>query len=200
VHPLLDGDRALVQIVDAALADATYRSGNWLGCRVGCTQCCVGVFSISQLDALRLQHGLANLQRHNPAAASRIRERSREAALRLSPGFPGDASTGILDESDSAEERFADFANDEPCPVLDPLTGACELYAYRPITCRAFGPPVRSDGALGICELCFVGASDAQIAACEMEVDPDNLEQTLLEELSQKTGHRGKTIIAFSLS
>jgi Fe-S-cluster containining protein len=199
VNLLPDGDRALVQIVDAALADATYRSGNWLACRLGCTQCCVGVFSISQLDALRLQHGLAKLQAQDPDAATRIQQRSREAALRLSPDFPGDPSSGLLTESDAAEELFADFANDEPCPVLDPLTGACELYAYRPITCRAFGPPVRSDGGLGVCELCFISASDAQIAACEMEVDPDNLEQALLEELSHQTGRSGRTIIPFSL-
>ena len=49
------GDRELVQIVDASLADAARRAGPWLVCRLGCTQCCFGAFAISQLDALRLQ-------------------------------------------------------------------------------------------------------------------------------------------------
>src|SRR5215467_10641663 len=50
-------DRKLIQIVDAALADTARRSGDWLVCRPGCTQCCLGAFAINQLDALRLQRG-----------------------------------------------------------------------------------------------------------------------------------------------
>ena len=40
------GDRELVQIVDAAMAEAARRSGSWLVCRLGCTQCCIGPFPI----------------------------------------------------------------------------------------------------------------------------------------------------------
>jgi len=193
------GDQKLVQIVDAALADATRRSGSWLACRLGCTQCCIGVFAISQLDAARLRHGLDQLEHKDSKRALRIRERAREAAERLSPAFPGNPATGVLSDDEDSESQFEDFANDEPCPVLDPASGMCELYEFRPVTCRAFGPPVRSEESLGVCELCFHGASDAQIAACEMEVDPDDLESELLNELEHATGVRGRTIIAFAL-
>jgi len=69
------------------------------------------------------------------------------------------------------------------------------------MTCRTFGPPVRSgpEGGLGVCELCYRGASDADIAACEMNPDPDNLEESLLREVEEKTGQRGSTIVAFCL-
>ena len=193
------GDQKLVQIVDAALADASRRSGSWLACRLGCTQCCIGVFAISQLDAARLHHGLDQLERKDSKRALRIRERAREAAERLSPAFPGNPATGVLSDDEDSESRFEEFANDEPCPVLDPASGMCELYEFRPVTCRAFGPPVRSEESLGVCELCFHGASDEQIAACEMEVDPDDLESELLNELEDATGVRGRTIIAFAL-
>src|SRR5437588_9529215 len=106
-------DQALIQIVDAALAEATHRSGEWLVCRPGCTQCCIGAFPINQLDALRLKRGLADLEKKEPARAVRVRERANEAAARLSPDFPGDAVTGLLDEGDEAAERFSDFADDE---------------------------------------------------------------------------------------
>jgi Fe-S-cluster containining protein len=193
------GDQKLVQIVDAALADASRRSGSWLACRLGCTQCCIGVFAISQLDAARLHHGLDQLERKDSKRALRIRERAREAAERLSPAFPGNPATGVLSDDEDSESRFEEFANDEPCPVLDPASGMCELYEFRPVTCRAFGPPVRSEEGLGVCELCFHGATDVQIAACEMEVDPDDLESVLLNELEDATGVRGRTIIAFAL-
>lgn len=193
-------DRKLVQIVDAAFADAARRSGEWLVCRPGCTQCCVGVFPINQLDAARLKRGLAELEISVPARARHVRERAREAIKRLSPEFPGDPATGILDDGCDADLRFSEFANDEVCPALDPATGKCELYESRPMTCRVFGPPIRSEDGLGACELCYRGASDKVIAACEMKPDPDDMESELLEKLEAATGIRGNTIIAFCLA
>lgn len=198
--PLPSGDQKLIQIVDSALADATRRSGAWLVCRPGCTQCCFGVFSISQLDALRLSQGLHELESRDPQRAGAIRRRAQAAIETLASAFPGDPKTGILADDEDAEVRFEDFANDEPCPVLDPATGRCELYESRPITCRTFGPPVWSEDGLGVCELCFHGANDEEIAKCEMEVDPDDLESQLLEELQEAGIPSGRTIVAFAVA
>jgi len=191
-------DQKLVQIVDAALADTARRSGEWLVCKLGCTQCCIGVFAISQLDVVRLQQGLTDLEATDPARTGRIRERARASVARLRQEFPGDLETGILQKGAEAADRFEEFGNDEACPVLDPVTGACDLYAARPMTCRVFGPPVRSDDGLGVCELCYHGASEEAIAACEMVADPDELEAKLVEEL-ERAGRRGSTIVAFAV-
>ena len=195
------GDRALIQIVDAAMAEAARKSGDWLVCRLGCTQCCIGPFPISQLDSLRLRRGLAGLEARDPERALRVRARARQSVARIARDFPGDPGTGQLAEGEAAEARFADFADDEPCPALDPETGGCDIYADRPMSCRTFGPPVRcGPEAVGVCELCFDGASEAEIAACEVDVDPDNLESALLEELEKTSGASGQTIVAFSLA
>jgi Fe-S-cluster containining protein len=195
---LPSGDPKLVRIVDAALADTARRSGEWLVCKLGCTQCCIGVFAINQLDVARLQRGIADLQISDPPRAARIRQRALASIESLRPDFPGSPETGILEESVEVTERFEEFANDEPCPVLDPVTGACDLYSARPMTCRVFGPPVRSEDGLGVCELCYHGASEEEIAACEMAVDPDELEANLLT-LLEREGRRGSTIVAFAL-
>jgi Fe-S-cluster containining protein len=192
------GDSTLIQIVDAALADAAHRSGDWLVCHAGCTQCCVGVFAINQLDVARLRRGLDDLEKSDPKRARAIRARAQASIHQLAAEFPGDAKTGVLDEGPEAEERFAQFANDEPCPVLDPATGLCDLYEARPMTCRTFGPPVKSDGGLGVCELCFHGATDQEVAACEMIPDPEDREAKLLLKLEKK-GLRGGTIVAFAV-
>lgn len=194
------GDRELIQIVDAELAEATRRSGKWLVCRPGCSSCCIGPFPINQLDAQRLRRGLADLEMRVPERAARLRHRAREAVARLAAEFPGDPVSGVLDEGEEAVQKFSGFANDEPCPVLDPETGNCELYESRPMTCRVFGPPIRSQGGLGVCELCFQGASEEEIAACEMKPDTDDLESRLLEEIEKSTGACGNTIIAFCLA
>ena len=196
--PAISGHQ-LVQIVDAALLETTRKSGAWLVCKPGCSQCCFGVFAINQLDAARLREGLQFLTVQNPERASQLRDRIAASVRRLLPEFPGDPPTGLLSEEPQAQERFESFANDEPCPVLDPTTGTCDLYEFRPMTCRVFGPPVRSEEGLGVCELCFHGATPEEIAACEMVPDPDDLESKLLRELEQQTGATGSTVVAFAL-
>ena len=191
------GDTQLVQIVDAALADTARRSGDWLVCRPGCTQCCIGVFAIDQLDAARLEQGLRELMVSDPERAQAVVERARRSVKGLSQDFPGDPATGLLDPAQEAS-AFEDFANDEPCAALDPATGLCDLYRSRPMTCRVFGPPVRSEEGLGVCELCYHGATEEQIAACEMPVS--GLEEELLQEFEESSGRRGQTLVAFALA
>lgn len=66
------------------------------------------------------------------------------------------------------------------------------------MTCRTFGPPVRSEGGLGVCQLCFHGTSDEQIADCEMVVDADDLEAKLLRQVEKKHGPRA-TVVAYAV-
>jgi Fe-S-cluster containining protein len=189
---MVTSDRELIQIVDAAMAEAVRLAGAWVVCKPGCAECCLGPFPITQLDAWRLRQGLAQLERRDPLRAARVRRRSRESVARMAD-FPGDLTTGILDEDEEAEERFAALPDEEYCPALDPEALTCDLYEARPVTCRIFGPAVRSGGdVLGVCELNFQGATDEQIAACQVQVDPAGLEDALLE------GRREQTIVAFA--
>jgi Fe-S-cluster containining protein len=170
----------LVQIVDRVMAEAVRKSGSWLACRIGCHECCIGPFPITQLDGLRLRAGLAELETREPERAARVLRRGRASVERVTD----------LEETN----------DDEPCPALDPETGACDLYDARPITCRMFGPAVREPGgqSLAVCELCFRGATDEEIAACAVEVDL-TLEKQLLQELERTTGAGGDTTVALAL-
>lgn len=138
---------------------------------------------------------MRQLASKDPERAAAVVKRSATVMRRLAPHFPGDAARGLLGETPEDEEVFEEFANDEPCPALDPAMGTCDLYAYRPITCRIFGPPVRTAEGFGVCELCFQGASVEEMSACEMVADPDDLEADLLTELERRTGAHGSTII-----
>ena len=179
---------SLLQLVDAAVAEAVRKSGAWVVCKPGCTACCIGPFPITTLDALRLRDGLRALGRADPDRAARLRERARQSVERLERGFPGNTLARVLAE---------DAGEDEPCPALDPSSGLCDLYDARPITCRTFGPAVRwGSGAVGVCELCYVGATGAEIAACRVEIDPDALEAQLPGQLEAAA----ETIVAFALA
>jgi Fe-S-cluster containining protein len=152
---------------------------------------------LNGLDAERLQAGLKKLEETDPHRARRIQERANAYVDRTRNTFPGDPATGRLGEDEASRIAFEDFANDEVCPVLDPDTGTCDLYAHRPMTCRVFGPPVRSGEGLGVCELCYISATTEEIAACEMRPDPDNLEGSLLAELSFSDRDMGSSTVAY---
>jgi Fe-S-cluster containining protein len=197
--PLPARDTGLVQIVDASLADAARRAGSFLACRIGCTQCCYGAFAINALDAARLREGMNALRSTNSSLAADLERRARDWLTEYGADFPGEPETGVLGTSPEDQTRFKDFANNAPCPALDVATGRCDVYAWRPMTCRVFGPPVRTAGdngseGLGHCELCFIGATPEQVTACEMPV-PHELEAELVDEM----GSSAETIVAFAL-
>src|SRR5262245_39961014 len=106
-------DRELIQIVDAAMAEAARKSGDWLKCRPGCASCCIGPFAITALDAIRLQEGLTELAATDPQRAERVRRRAQATADEIRRAFPNADITAVLD---------ADFTDDHPCPALDPDT------------------------------------------------------------------------------
>ncbi len=194
--PLPSGDSLLVQIMTASFGEAAERAGAHLLCKLGCSQCCHGAFVLSPLDTLRLHAGMDILREKDPNLAREVEHRASMWMVEHEAGFPGDFKTGALGDSQEDRERFEDFANEAPCPALDTETGRCDVYAWRPMTCRLFGPPVRmGDGqALAHCELCFKNASEAEVAACEMEV-PFELEAELLTEIPE----RAETVVAFAL-
>jgi Fe-S-cluster containining protein len=190
----------LVQIVDTAVADAYRRGGHHLVCHAGCSQCCIGVFPIAQEDAARLREGLTTLEQADPQKSQRIRTRVKESLTHLDPWFPGNLTTGILNEDHEAAILFEEFANDEPCPVLDPDHGTCDLYEHRPILCRTFGPPMRTEeNNLATCELCFIHASTEEIAACELDPTIPAQEEASNEDFNAAHNLHGQTLIAYAL-
>ncbi len=202
---ILAADGLLREHTDGAFADAARRGGAHLACRAGCNACCHGAFRISALDALRLRAGLSALEEKQPAVGAEIRSRAAKYRLEFGSGFPGDASTGLLDPERA--EEFEEFANEAACPVLDPQTGLCDLYEARPMTCRVFGPPVRQgveqdeEEGFAVCELCFTEASEAEIVAAEMHPPVDE-EARLLAAVASAGAERavgGETIVAWCL-
>ncbi|HXG34917.1 MAG TPA: YkgJ family cysteine cluster protein [Bryobacteraceae bacterium] len=195
------GDRLLLRVLSDSLQEAARRAGPRLACRIGCTECCIGPFPITLLDAWRLRRALRELASRDPNRAARIRLRASDSLARLAPSFPGDPRSGLLSPDPRAEEEFASRHEGEPCPLLDPRTGACELYEARPVSCRTFGPPVRlGQEDLPPCRLCFQGTPAAEVEACRVAMDPDGIEDAVLAELETACGARGETIVAFALA
>jgi Fe-S-cluster containining protein len=193
-------DRELLDRVDREFARAARSAGDWLRCAPGCDDCCHGPFPITALDVRRLQLGLAELERTDPGRAGRIRRRAEATVLRLREGYPGDPRTGRLDQDKAALDAFFERHVSMACPALEPGSGRCELYDWRPVSCRTFGPPARFAGVdVAPCELCFRGADSETIERCRTEPDPDGLEQAILAALGRRAETEWETLIAFAL-
>lgn len=200
-NPVAILDRGLTEAVDAAFDRARHLSGKWLACRRGCTECCIGPFPITALDAWRLRVGFDALASQDPARAEAVLRRAREVVRHMRADFPGDPDSGALSEDEAAAEAFAEKYHALPCPALDPERGTCDLYAARPISCRSYGPAVCIDGDdLPPCHLCFVGALRRDVEAARVRIHIAGRERAALLALGAAHVPSGDTIVAFVLT
>jgi len=118
-------------------------------CRAGCSHCCIGLFTVTQIDAHLLQQGL----RHLPIdQRQRIEGRAAQQVTILETAYPRlKPSPSIGGWSDEEIDQAVTAFDDAPCPALG-NDGLCSLYDYRPLTCRSMGIPARQDAMVnGAC-------------------------------------------------
>ena len=195
---LEQGDARLLAGLDRDFAAVAALAGAELVCAPGCSECCHGPFPVTRLDVWRLRRGLRELERREPSRAARLRERARRAVEILNDGYPGDRQSGKLVADGAALDAFFERHGALPCPALDPSTDRCELYTWRPVACRTYGPPLRfGDEAAPPCRLCFRQAGPALTERCRMEPDEAGREESLLRRLGVEPGAEWETLIAF---
>lgn len=134
---------ALTKDVNALFEQVKGLCGDMVACEPGCSDCCHALFDVSLVEALYLNHHFKAL---HPEGASRDRivaqadeaDRShyklkRKAFKATEKGVP---TTQIL--ADLAKERIR-------CPLLND-EDRCDLYEFRPVTCRLYGLPLDIGG------------------------------------------------------
>ena len=117
---------ALHQEIDARVSEARSQQPEW-PCAKGCANCCRSLADIPQLTAAEwdfLKSGLLAMQ--------------AESLLGI-----GDRIRALAQQS----------AEPVTCPLLDPQTSACTVYAYRPVACRSYGFYVQRDRGLYCSEI-----------------------------------------------
>lgn len=116
-------------------------------CKIGCSDCCHALFDLTLIEALyinvRFNKELEeNKQRQIIEKANRAdREIYRLKRKAFKTFNSGVAEAEILEMM--AKERVR-------CPLLNE-TEQCDLYPYRPITCRYYGLPTQIGGTVHIC-------------------------------------------------
>jgi Fe-S-cluster containining protein len=115
---------ALVREVDRAVGRVLETHADRIRCRQGCSDCCSAVFDLTLVEAFYLNQFY---QIKHKLHRMRLREGKTDQEL-----------LWYL-----AEQRVR-------CPLLSASEG-CDLYAFRPITCRVYGIPAAIQGEPRIC-------------------------------------------------
>ncbi len=120
-------------------------------CGRGCCECCVGIFPITRLDANELRRGLATMPANERDA---IIARAAHQVNLIETRYPGLHSTPYLDAwPDTTIDAMVEQFGHLPCPALG-SDGTCQVYAFRPITCRTMGIPSESNDMVeGACSV-----------------------------------------------
>jgi Fe-S-cluster containining protein len=196
--PFFEKYRLLVAQVDAVFNKVQLEFGSSVRCKVGCSDCCHALFDLTLIEALYLKtqfdtqfkteaRGLV-LERAD-AADRAIYRLKRQAFKAHEKGKP---ENQILEEI--AEHRVR-------CPLLNGQD-QCDLYPYRPITCRLYGIPTAIGGKAHTC-----GMSGFERGRSYPTVKLDDIHRSLYdlsEQLAQQIGSRypklGELLVPVSMA
>ena len=147
--PYFEMYEALVGKVDRAFERVRQAHPNEVRCHLGCSDCCHAIFDISLIEAMYIN---ARFYEKLPETGrAELLEKANRIDRQLAR-IKREAAKSVSDGTDEAMvlERLAEIR--VPCPLLSD-EGRCELYAFRPITCRLYGIPTAIDGRGHTCGL-----------------------------------------------
>jgi Fe-S-cluster containining protein len=122
--PIGDGQRQALEALYARIdtrASEIAGAHAWWPCRRGCDHCCRTLSAPLPLTELEWRYLWEGFQQLPPEAQVEVRARVKE-----------------LEQRPDAESFI--------CPLLDRETGACRVYAHRPLVCRSYGFAAARDG------------------------------------------------------
>lgn len=171
---------ALTAKVNAVFDTVRQQYPDGVTCAPGCSDCCHAVFDLSLAEAMYLNHKFnqSMAQDRRQAVLERADRAEREHA-RLARRASKKSRQGAKDEDvlkDMAAERVR-------CPLLAD-DDTCELYEFRPLTCRLYGVPQNIGGQARVCGLTGFDPGQSYPAVAVDKI------QDALVELSYLVGQR----------
>ncbi|UCD78654.1 MAG: YkgJ family cysteine cluster protein [Desulfobacterales bacterium] len=138
---------ALVATADAAFDRVKEAHGECVKCEEKCADCCFALFDLTLIEALYLHHRFH--EEFKGSHKVEVVEKANRADRRLykiKRKAYRDLQSGKNEGEILAEMAFERVR----CPLLND-NDLCELYEYRPLTCRFYGIPTAIGGAGHTC-------------------------------------------------
>ena len=147
-----------------------------MACKPFCSDCCHAIFDLTFIEALYIHHKFhENFSGSIREAILEKANRADREVYRLKRAAFKSVASGEMTESQVLENLGKERVR---CPLLNDRD-MCDLYDYRPITCRLYGVPTVIKGRAHVC-----GASAFKVGEKCQSVNIDGF-QNRLTELSQ---------------
>lgn len=147
--PYFEKYEKLVAASDAAFERVKQVHAECVKCREGCADCCHAVFDLTLIEALYINDRFK--QKFKGITKTELEEKANRAD-RLMAKIKRRAQNDLLAGRPEAE-ILADLARERVrCPLLN-TKDLCDLYDYRPLTCRFYGIPTAIGGGGHTCGL-----------------------------------------------
>lgn len=132
----------IVMTVEKVFDQVKKQYPEYVVCQVGCSDCCHALFDLTLIEALYLSHQFSK-KFQGPDREKRIEkaDRSDRELYKIKKKAYKDFEGGKSEDAilmEMAETRSR-------CPLLNE-SEQCDLYEYRPITCRFYGIPTSIGG------------------------------------------------------
>jgi Fe-S-cluster containining protein len=147
LKPYFEKYEALVAKADAAFERVKEDYGECVNCVQACSDCCFALFDLTLIEALYIRHKfLATYQGAEKAALMEKANRADRRIYKLKR-----RAYNELQDGKNEGEILAEMALERVrCPLLNDEQ-LCDLYPYRPLTCRFYGIPTAIGGAGHTC-------------------------------------------------
>jgi len=147
--PYFEKYEKLVAASDAAFERVKQAHAECVKCREGCADCCHAVFDLTLIEALYINDRFK--QKFKGITKTELEEKANRAD-RLMAKIKRRAQDDLLAGRPEAE-ILTDLARERVrCPLLS-TRNLCDLYDYRPLTCRFYGIPTAIGGGGHTCGL-----------------------------------------------
>lgn len=133
----------LVQQLDQVFETVRRQHPECVTCGLGCSDCCHALFDLSMVEALYINRRF--LETVDDRRKAEIIEAANRAD-RKTYQLKRKAFKAIEAGEKTTEQVLFEMANERiRCPLLN-RQSQCDLYPFRPITCRLYGIPTAIDG------------------------------------------------------
>jgi Fe-S-cluster containining protein len=147
--PYFEKYEKLVAASDAAFERVKQAHAECVKCKEGCADCCHAVFDLTLIEALYINHRFK--QQFKGILKTELEEKANRTD-RLMAKIKRRAQDDLLAGRPEAE-ILTDLARERVrCPLLS-TRNLCDLYDYRPLTCRFYGVPTAIGGGGHTCGL-----------------------------------------------
>lgn len=148
-NPFFKAYEEIVITVDSAFSTVQKKYGDCVKCKVGCADCCYALFDLTLIEAIFVNHHF------NRIYSGKEREHLLEIANRYDRKVVKIKRQAQKDRESGKDETeiLTELALQRlKCPLLDDQD-RCQLYEFRPITCRLYGVPTSIAGMGHTCGL-----------------------------------------------